>query len=110
VGVLSVVMMAICEFRERAIPQGTGNRGLPRIIPESDSVRGSGSRPADCVAGPRVVDLRFEPVFAGVFAWTLGGAMRTSSAMGWIFDFPCALDSGISGAPTRRSRARGQRV
>ena len=42
----------------------------------------------------------FEPVFAGVFAWTLGGeAMRTSSALGGFLIFLALVISGVSAGP-----------
>jgi drug/metabolite transporter (DMT)-like permease len=47
----------------------------------------------------------FEPVFAGLFAWTLGGeTMRTSGALGGFLIFLALLISGISAAPAKKLR------
>jgi drug/metabolite transporter (DMT)-like permease len=51
----------------------------------------------------------FEPVFAGVFAWTLGGeAMRTSSALGGFLIFLALVISGVSGPPNKVPRRAPQ--
>jgi len=63
---------------------------------------------AQRIVSPVRVSLIFacEPVFAGAFAWTLGGeTMRTPSALGGFLIFLALLLSGISAAPTDRGQA-----
>ena len=46
----------------------------------------------------------FEPVFAGVFAWTLGGeTMNSSGAIGGLLIFLALVISGISAAPNGKT-------
>ena len=106
VGILSVLTMAVLRIPLRvATGHATGIIVFLALFPTLSAyvIQVLAQR----VIAPVRVSLifAFEPVFAGVFAWTLGGeTMSASGALGGLLIFLALVISGISAAPAGKVR------